>query len=89
MFPQVVQVIPRDDHTVYVYFEDGKVVRYDAAPLLSKEVFQPLRNLDVFLNTCTVMNHTLAWDLGGNRDAAQSLDIAPDTLYELERVTEA
>ena len=26
MFPEVVQVIPRKDYTVYVYFEDGKIV---------------------------------------------------------------
>ena len=25
MFPEVVQVIPRKDYTVYVYFEDGKI----------------------------------------------------------------
>lgn len=25
MFPEVVQVIPRKDYTVYVYFEDGKL----------------------------------------------------------------
>ena len=30
MFPKVVRVIPTEDYTVYVYFEDGKTVCYDA-----------------------------------------------------------
>ena len=29
MFPRVVQVIPMKDYSVYVYFEDGKIVHYD------------------------------------------------------------
>lgn len=43
MFPEVVQVIPRKDYTVYVYFEDGKIVCYDMKNMLDKEVFKPLR----------------------------------------------
>ena len=27
MFPKVVQVVPMKDYTVYVYFEDGKIVK--------------------------------------------------------------
>ena len=37
----------------------------------------------MFIDTCTVMNDTLAWDINKNRDATQCLDIAPETLYEL------
>ena len=29
MFPKVVQVVPKIDYSVYVYFEDGKIVCYD------------------------------------------------------------
>lgn len=39
-------------------------------------------------DTCTVMNDTLAWDIGGNRDNTMCLDIDPDTLYELPLVNE-
>ena len=28
MFYDIVQVIPNEDYTVYVYFEDGKIVCY-------------------------------------------------------------
>ena len=38
MFPKVVQVIPKKDLTVFVYFEDGKIVCYDMKPLLDKDV---------------------------------------------------
>ena len=29
MFPKVVQVMPIENYSVYVYFEDGKIVCYD------------------------------------------------------------
>lgn len=37
---------------------------------------------------CVILNDTLAWDIGGNRDRTQCLDIDPDMLYELENVFE-
>ena len=88
MFPKVVQVIPMKDYTVYVYFEDGKIVCYDVKPMLQKEVFKPLLDQDFFMDACTVMNDTLAWDVGGNRDCTRCLDIDPDTLHELQGVKE-
>ena len=48
MFPKVVQVIPMKDYSVYVYFEDGKIVCYDMSQMLEKEVFQPLKDIDIF-----------------------------------------
>ena len=32
MFPKIAQVVPTEEHTVYVYFEDGKIVCYDVKP---------------------------------------------------------
>lgn len=37
MFYDIVQVIPNEDYTVYVYFEDGKIVCYDAKTLLKRK----------------------------------------------------
>lgn len=88
MFPKVVQVIPMENFTVYVYFEDGKIVCYDMNPLLDKEVFLPLKGKDIFIETCTVMNDTLAWDIMQNRDLSSCIDIDPDTLYALPFVKE-
>ncbi|MDD2972297.1 MAG: DUF2442 domain-containing protein [Lachnospiraceae bacterium] len=88
MLPKVVQVIPMQDYSVYVYFEDGKIVCYDMSDMIEKEVFRPLKDIQIFMETCTVMNDTLAWDICRNRDNAMCLDIDPDTLYELPFVNE-
>lgn len=88
MVPKVVQVVPTEEHTVYVYFEDGKIVCYDVKPLLEKEVFAVLREVEYFKRICTIMNDTLAWDISENRDNATCIDIDPDTLYSLEAVKE-
>ncbi len=86
MIPQIVQVVPTEDYKVYVYFEDGKIVLYDVNNLLDKGVFKRLRDLDFFMNRCMILNDTLAWDVAGNRDESECIDIAPDTLYSLQCV---
>ena len=49
MFPKVVQVIPMKNYSVYVYFEDGKIVCYDMTPMLEKEVFQTLKDIEIIV----------------------------------------
>jgi hypothetical protein len=88
MLYSVVQVIPTEDYLVYVYFEDGKIVCYNVRSLLGKKVFEVLNDKNIFMETCTVMNNTLAWDIEGNRDISKCIDIDPETLYELENVKE-
>ena len=88
MFPKVVQVVPMKDFSVYVYFEDGKIVCYDMTKMIEKQAFQVLKDINVFIDTCMVLNDTLAWDICKNRDNTTCLDIDPDTLYELPNVKE-
>lgn len=88
MFHDIVQVVPFEDYTVYVYFEDGKIVCYNAKPLLNKKIFEPLKNIDFFMKACTILNGTLAWDVSGDRDCSKCLDIDPEMLYELDYVKE-
>lgn len=88
MFPKVVQVIPMKNYTVYVYFEDGKIVCYDMSRMIERGAFCALKDINIFMETCTVLNDTLAWDIAGNRDNTSCLDIDPDTLYELPNVKE-
>lgn len=88
MFPSIVQVIPTDDYKVYVYFDDGKIVCYDVTPFLEKEVFKVLKDKKIFKDSCTIMNHTLAFDISGNRDSYNCIDIDPETLYGLNEVPE-
>jgi hypothetical protein len=82
-WPQVVQVVPSDDFTVYVYFSDGSVRLTDVKPLIHPgSVFEPLSDVEVFRSRLTVMNDTVAWDLSGERDSRQCLDLDPFTIYE-------
>ena len=85
-FPTVVQVIPLDNYHVQVFFDDGKIVDYDTTQDLKSSIFEPLRNIENFKNTCTVMNGTLAWDISGKMDESDCIDIDPFTLYELKAI---
>ena len=67
---------------------DGKIVHYDMSRLIDKEVFCCLKDVDIFMDRCTVMNDTLVWDIDGNWDNTTCLDIDPDTLYELPFVND-
>jgi len=81
MFHRVVQVVPTNDFRVYIFFEDGKIKLFDASSLVTKGVFQKLQDISVFKDTCTVLNHTLAWDLEGKYDPTKCLDLDPEGLY--------
>ena len=81
--PKVVQVVPHENHTVTVYFCDGKTAIYDARQKLNHGVFQKLKEIDFFINNCRIMNDTLAWDLTGKNDPSACIDIDPDYLYSL------
>ena len=79
--PEVIQVTPHENYMIDIMFHDGKIVKYDAKPLIDKGVFSVLKDKDFFMSRCTVMNRTLAWDLSGEYDPADCLDLDPVTLY--------
>jgi hypothetical protein len=85
MLKKVVQVKPNSDFTVYVYFEDGKIKLYDAKPLLNQGVFKQVSDIHNFVEKCTVMNDTLAWDLSGKFDPTNCIDIDPETIYSVSK----
>ncbi|GAA0121015.1 MAG: DUF2442 domain-containing protein [Clostridium argentinense] len=80
--PEVIQVIPTDDFTVYIYFDDGSIKLFDAKELITKGIFKNLQDIKVFKECCTVLNGTLAWDLQGNFDETNCLDVDPFVLYD-------
>ncbi|MCK4799050.1 MAG: DUF2442 domain-containing protein [Spirochaetes bacterium] len=82
MLHRVVQVIPKKDFNVYIYFSDGKVKLYNVSSLLNKGVFKKISNINVFINFCTVLNNTLAWDLSGQFDPYKCIDLDPEVLYQ-------
>lgn len=80
--PEVIQVRPTDDFKVFVYFDDGSIKLYDANQLINRGIFTKIKDINIFKETCTVLNGTLAWDLDGNYNENTCLDIDPFEIYE-------
>ena len=77
-FPEVYQAVAGEDYTVYAYMNDGAVRRFDMKPLIEKGgVFQCLGDETLFREKLTVIGYTVAWDIAGNRDEEQCLDLDP------------
>jgi hypothetical protein len=82
-FPQVLQVVPGKNYQVYAYFNDGGVRLIDVSPLIKTgTVFEPLRDKQRFDSLLTVINGTVAWDIGGNRDEGNCIDLDPLSLFD-------
>ena len=48
MYPAVKDVLPRDDYTLIVVFENGEKGMLDLKPMLDFGVFQMLKDYDTF-----------------------------------------
>ena len=86
--PDVVQVVPFEDYTVDVYFDDGKIVRYDAMPFLEDGSFSKLKDLQIFMNSCTILNGTCVRDISVDHSENECIDIGPETLHALPDASE-
>jgi len=81
--PKIFQVEPQNDFSVYVYFDDGKIKQYDMKSIIDKGgIFMPLKDAHFFKNRCVVLNRSLAWDMTGDLDPTECIDICPDLIYE-------
>ena len=92
MIHDICMVKPAPGRKVDCYFTTGHVRRFDMAPLLRPDcgpVFQPLRNRKTFLQTMTVMNGTLAFDIAGGRNDRKCVNIDPETIFEEGEVVNA
>ena len=88
-YPVVVQTLAGEDETIYSYFSDGHITRYDVKPLIRKGgVFRKLENDTFFRGRLTVMNGTAAWDCSGKHDPTDCMDLDPYVLYEAEKVAD-
>jgi len=82
-WPKVVQVVPTEDYGVYAYFNDGSVRLFDVKPLIKRgTVFEPLLDIEYFKSKLTVINDTVAWDIGGCRDSRNCVDLDPFVIFE-------
>ncbi len=81
--PGLFQVVPTDNYSVYLYYDNGEIREYDCKWILKKDgIFSVLHNKEDFVQLCTVMNGTLAWDISERRDPYNCIDICPDTIYK-------
>ena len=85
MLHDICMVKPATGRKVDCYFTTGHVKRVDMAYLLKPDccqVFRPLGGLQQTLSTMTVMNCTLAFDVGGGRNDRKCVDIDPETIFK-------
>ena len=85
MIHEICMVKPASGRKVDCYFTTGHVRRFDMSALLKSDcgpVFKPLRDRKTFLETMTVINGTLAFDVAGNRNEYKCVDIDPETIFE-------
>lgn len=88
-WPKVLQVVPADDYGVYAYFNDGSVRFVDAKPYIEPgTVFEPLANRDIFRDKLAVINDTVAWDMGGDRDPVKCIDLDPFVIFDSPAVAD-
>lgn len=81
-WPEILQVIPTKDYKVYLYFNDGLIRLYDASELVEQGVFKQLKEKNLFIEACTVINYTLAWTPDFSYREDTCLDLDPIVLYE-------
>lgn len=88
-YPEVVQAVAGPDKSVYAYFSDGKITKYDVTPLIVRGgVFSRLADEDFFSQSLTVLNGTVAWDVSGRFDPTTCIDIDPLAVYEAPVVSD-
>ncbi|WP_028572143.1 DUF2442 domain-containing protein [Desulfonatronum lacustre] len=72
MNPRVKEVIPVDNYTIFITFDNGEQRIFDVKPYLDKGIFYQLRDIDAFKTVKPFMG-SIQW--GGGQD------FCPDTLY--------
>lgn len=88
-WPKVLQVVPTNNFEVYAYFNDGSVRLFDVKPLIKPgTVFEPLSNIQFFKDKLAVINDTVAWDIGGNKDPRNCIDLDPFVIFEQPAVSD-
>jgi len=73
MNPRVKKVIPNDNYTLCITFDNEEHKVFDMRPLLDFGIFQELKNPQYFKEV-KPLHGSIAWPHGQ--------DICPDTLYE-------
>lgn len=72
MYPSVKEVVPRDDYTLFVVFENGENGILDMKPILDFGVFQRIKDYETFRRVRVAFD-TIEWDCG--------VDLDPEFIY--------
>ena len=80
MNPRVVGVMPNNDFTLLLTFENNEKKVFDVKPYMNKGIFKELKDMSIF-NTVKVKDGTVEW--------IHEQDFCPDTLYELSETYES
>ena len=71
------------NETNYKLGIDGEIKLYDCKWILQRNgIFEKIHDINDFKRLCTIMNHTLAFDISEKRDTYNCIDIDPDTVYD-------
>ena len=75
MIPKVIEAKHTHDWTVYIRFDDGTEGEVDLGDELYGEIFEPLKEQEVFMKVFVHPEfHTICWPNGA--------DFAPEFLYD-------
>lgn len=72
MRPRAINVIPEEDYTLTIEFDNGELKLFDVKPYLNYKIFQELKDLNKFKKV-KISGLSIKWSNGA--------DICPDELY--------
>jgi hypothetical protein len=73
MYPSVKEVVPRDDYTLFVVFENGENGILDMKPILGFGAFQRIKDYEIFKRVRVAFD-TIEWACG--------VDLDPEFIYD-------
>lgn len=82
----ITDVVPNDDYTLLLSFDNGEKRVFNVAPLLKKgTVFEPFAKLENFKRVYLDSEHCIAWDIDPDIDSNivwnNKVDLCPDSCY--------
>ncbi len=83
---KIIGVVPNNDFTLTISFDNGEKRLYDVRPFLQPgTVFEPLIEKDNFLRVYVDDTQCIAWDIDPNIDSKKiwnnKVDLCPDSCY--------
>lgn len=83
---KIVDVVPNDDFTLTIGFDNGEHRLYNVAPLLQKgTVFETFANIENFRRVYIDEQNCIAWDIDPAIDSNivwnNKVDLCPDSCY--------